>query len=202
MAFNCLSQILKIAFDYLENGAVQTVVLFKTRSKMAENNGATEDESSFLSLDQEIGAEPEHPGVAKLVINSTDNLRLVSSDDLMLLGDDIPIPIASTSTSPNNGNGQGEPIEEIGDTTEDEDMPSDDGPKAQNEDAESPTTGDTFVYKCVFCDRVLSASDDPRLLECLHNACGSCVKSKLEEQNDTASANNVRGETHNNKSKL
>lgn len=163
---------------------------------MAESNGATEDEPSFLSLDQEIGAEPEHPGVAKLVINSTDNLRLVSSDDLMLLGEDIPLSNASTSPNTNNGNDQGDIVEEIEDAAEDENMASDEEPKAQNEDAESPTTGDTFVYKCVFCDRVLSASDDPRLLECLHNACGSCIKSKLEEQNDTASANNVRGEMH------
>lgn len=154
---------------------------------MAESN---EDEANFLSL-QDIGAEPEHPGVAKLVINSTENLRLVSSDDLMLLGDDIPLSTASTSN-------ESEPEQEHVEAEEEQTpVEIDDSQKQQSEQsegAESPTTVDTFVYKCVFCDRVLSGSDDPRLLECLHNACGSCIKSKLEEQNDTALSNNVAGE--------
>lgn len=48
---------------------------------------------------------------------------------------------------------------------------------------ESPSTVDSFIFKCIFCDRVLTANDDPKLLECLHNACGSCVESKLYEEN-------------------
>lgn len=49
---------------------------------------------------------------------------------------------------------------------------------------ESPSTGENYIYKCVFCDQVLTATDDPKLLECLHNACGSCTNNKLYEQND------------------
>lgn len=55
-----------------------------------------------------------------------------------------------------------------------------------NEDSnvESPTTGENYVFKCVFCDRVLSGGDVPKLLECLHNACGTCINNKLFEQNE------------------
>ncbi|KAJ8937289.1 hypothetical protein NQ318_020339, partial [Aromia moschata] len=49
---------------------------------------------------------------------------------------------------------------------------------------ESPTTRESFTFKCVFCDRVLSAGDDPKLLECLHNSCSSCINSRLYEHND------------------
>lgn len=60
-----------------------------------------------------------------------------------------------------------------------------------NEDSnvESPTTGDSYVFKCVFCERVLNGGDAPKLLECLHNACGSCINNKLFEQNE----GNVKG---------
>ncbi|KAF5308881.1 hypothetical protein FQR65_LT00581 [Abscondita terminalis] len=46
---------------------------------------------------------------------------------------------------------------------------------------ESPTTGELFIYKCVFCERNLTAVDEPRLLECLHNACSSCINNKIYE---------------------
>ena len=36
--------------------------------------------------------------------------------------------------------------------------------------------------KCVFCQVTLTASEDPKLLECLHGACSSCVSTKLNEQ--------------------
>ncbi|KAI4463544.1 transcription intermediary factor [Holotrichia oblita] len=55
---------------------------------------------------------------------------------------------------------------------------------AEDRTTESPSTGENYIYKCVFCDQVLSATDDPKLLECLHNACGSCTNNKLYEQND------------------
>lgn len=49
---------------------------------------------------------------------------------------------------------------------------------------ESPTTGENYVFRCVFCERVLSAAEAPKLLECLHNTCGSCINNKLFEQNE------------------
>lgn len=68
----------------------------------------------------------------------------------------------------------------------------DDNSGHTNEDnnVESPTTGDNYVFKCVFCERVLNGSDAPKLLECLHNACGSCINNKLFEQNE----GNAKGE--------
>nr|XP_022912734.1 transcription intermediary factor 1-alpha isoform X2 [Onthophagus taurus] len=54
----------------------------------------------------------------------------------------------------------------------------------QERTVESPSTGDNFLHKCVFCERVLSANDDPKLLECLHDSCGSCVHGKLEDLNE------------------
>lgn len=50
--------------------------------------------------------------------------------------------------------------------------------------AESPTTGDNNLWsstKCVYCKQVLTGNDEPKLLECLHSACGACVKSKMNE---------------------
>lgn len=49
---------------------------------------------------------------------------------------------------------------------------------------ESPTTRESFTFKCIFCDRVLSANDNPKLLECLHNSCSSCIDSRLYEQGE------------------
>lgn len=54
----------------------------------------------------------------------------------------------------------------------------------EEQHVESPTTRESFTFKCVFCDRVLNANDDPKLLECLHNSCSSCINSKLYEHND------------------
>lgn len=54
----------------------------------------------------------------------------------------------------------------------------------ESSDVESPTTGENYVFKCVFCERVLSGADTPKLLKCLHNSCGSCINNKLFEQNE------------------
>lgn len=54
----------------------------------------------------------------------------------------------------------------------------------QERQSESPTTREGYVFKCIFCESVLTAQDGPKLLECLHNACSNCVNNKLYEQND------------------
>lgn len=41
----------------------------------------------------------------------------------------------------------------------------------------------TFISKCVFCSKTFTYDDDAKLLECLHAACASCVRSKLSDQN-------------------
>lgn len=70
--------------------------------------------------------------------------------------------------------------------------PKNDCPEASTQEesvertSESPTTGDNNAWcntKCVFCNNLVSGSDDPKLLECLHSACGSCVKTKMTETN-------------------
>lgn len=51
----------------------------------------------------------------------------------------------------------------------------------------SPTTGDEqplnpwLQVKCILCHLNLSANDEPKLLECLHAACGNCITSKVNE---------------------
>lgn len=51
---------------------------------------------------------------------------------------------------------------------------------------ESPTTGEGYVFKCAFCDQILTSNDEPKLLECLHNACTGCINSKIYDQYDGA----------------
>lgn len=51
----------------------------------------------------------------------------------------------------------------------------------------SPTTGDEqrlnpwLTVKCIFCNTLLTASEEPKLLECLHAACGNCITAKISE---------------------
>lgn len=57
----------------------------------------------------------------------------------------------------------------------------------EEQHVESPTnTAGVFAFKCVYCDRNLSAADNPKLLECLHNACTSCINGKLFENNESS----------------
>lgn len=64
---------------------------------------------------------------------------------------------------------------------------------AEERTSESPTTGDNInpwcSTKCVYCQQILSGCDDPRLLECLHSACGACIKSKISETNQEGTDN-------------
>lgn len=41
----------------------------------------------------------------------------------------------------------------------------------------------TFLSKCVFCGKVFTMGDDPKLLECLHAACTICVNNKISDHN-------------------
>lgn len=55
-------------------------------------------------------------------------------------------------------------------------------------EVESPTTGEAFTFKCVFCEQILTFSDGPKLLECLHNSCSNCISNKLYDQSIGVSA--------------
>jgi len=40
-----------------------------------------------------------------------------------------------------------------------------------------------FLSKCIFCSKVFTMRDDPKLLECLHAACTICVNNKISDHN-------------------
>ncbi|KAL0113294.1 hypothetical protein PUN28_012447 [Cardiocondyla obscurior] len=40
-----------------------------------------------------------------------------------------------------------------------------------------------FLSKCVFCSKVFTMGDNPKLLECLHAACTGCVNNKISDHN-------------------
>nr|XP_050847136.1 E3 ubiquitin-protein ligase TRIM33-like isoform X1 [Vespula vulgaris]XP_050847137.1 E3 ubiquitin-protein ligase TRIM33-like isoform X1 [Vespula vulgaris] len=40
-----------------------------------------------------------------------------------------------------------------------------------------------FLSKCVFCGKTFTIGDDPKLLECLHAACTTCVNNKITDHN-------------------
>lgn len=101
----------------------------------------------------------ENPSSEKEVIDSVENLN--ESNEMIC--EEV---IENTATEPSK-----DEVKDSNDSTD--------------ERVESPTTGEPYSFKCVFCDQVLSASDDPKLLECLHNACGSCIGQKIYEVSDT-----------------
>lgn len=59
-----------------------------------------------------------------------------------------------------------------------------DNKDCNEEHVESPTTGEAYTFKCVFCGQLLTPNDNPKLLECLHNACGNCLGHKICEISD------------------
>lgn len=52
-------------------------------------------------------------------------------------------------------------------------------------DQTSGTPNEVVATKCVFCSQVLTANDCPKLLECLHIACGQCVTTKFADVDRT-----------------
>lgn len=50
----------------------------------------------------------------------------------------------------------------------------------------------TLMSKCVFCGKTFTYGDDPKLLECLHAACGACVSSKLGDHHTSVDAEVLR----------
>ncbi|XP_015174099.1 PREDICTED: E3 ubiquitin-protein ligase TRIM33-like [Polistes dominula] len=43
-----------------------------------------------------------------------------------------------------------------------------------------------FLSKCIFCEKTFTIGDDPKLLECLHASCTTCVNNKIADQNTSA----------------
>lgn len=63
----------------------------------------------------------------------------------------------------------------------------------------SPTTGDEqplnpwTVVKCIFCQVSLTPSEEPKLLECLHAACGNCILAKVNEHRPLSGDADISG---------
>lgn len=63
----------------------------------------------------------------------------------------------------------------------------------------SPTTGDEqpinpwTVVKCIFCQVSLTPSEEPKLLECLHAACGNCILAKVNEHRPISGEADISG---------
>lgn len=63
----------------------------------------------------------------------------------------------------------------------------------------SPTTGDErplnpwTVVKCIFCQVSLTPSEEPKLLECLHAACGNCILAKVNEHRPISGEAEISG---------
>ncbi|EEB19753.1 conserved hypothetical protein [Pediculus humanus corporis] len=53
------------------------------------------------------------------------------------------------------------------------------------DEPDEPSSNPWSRVKCVFCQQILSPLYEPKLLECLHAACGVCVNSKLQDQEQT-----------------
>lgn len=61
----------------------------------------------------------------------------------------------------------------------------------------SPTVGGSALtgalwtsIQCVYCNKILVSPDvSPRLMECLHSACESCITSRLEEKTQSGETN-------------
>lgn len=51
----------------------------------------------------------------------------------------------------------------------------------QGDEETANTGGEPTPTKCVWCSENLTGNDLPKLLECLHVSCGSCIAQKFNE---------------------
>lgn len=49
-----------------------------------------------------------------------------------------------------------------------------------------------FLSKCVFCSKIFTLGDEPKLLECLHAACTTCVNNKISDHNTSVDVDVLR----------
>lgn len=62
----------------------------------------------------------------------------------------------------------------------------------------SPSTGEDnssswLNFKCVFCKTLLTSLESPKLLECLHAVCNSCLTSKIIANGSQENISNYSG---------
>lgn len=132
--------------------------------------GDPNEDISFMTMQQIGGSDERTNSVDKMLLNSSEEICIPHNDILGIHHIEGQVQVEKIVISEEKQAG------------------------VSNEEGnvESPSTGELFIYKCVFCERNLTAADDPKLLECLHNACGSCINNKLYEQTLTNLNSKVR----------
>lgn len=148
----------------------------------SESKEFLNDPNMMTDLDSSLNTT--HPSLGdNLFVPEGENLQMIDS----FLNNDVTMESTlSDSLSEQNT----EPTSEMPSEKEmEKESSSDNCNSNSNEEhhVESPTnTVEVFAFKCIYCDRNLSAADNPKLLECLHNACTGCINSKLFENNESS----------------
>uniref|UniRef100_A0A1B6EGQ1 Uncharacterized protein n=1 Tax=Clastoptera arizonana TaxID=38151 RepID=A0A1B6EGQ1_9HEMI len=130
-------------------------------------------EESIKSEEGKIGLGDEKGGLENEKNGSQNEKNLLEDDKIGLEDDKIllesdKIPLESEKIGLEEGNNSNvEGSEEV-------------TPSLSGVD-EQPVNPWSSV-KCIFCDVLLSSNEEPKLLECLHASCSSCVVAKLKEQ--------------------
>lgn len=136
------------------------------------------NDTSFLSSEHESEEpmdQPVDPPQDPLEIENSDN-NTSTQESLLTPAQDMMIDQLLSESNEENLENQKEQISKEAFSNSNE--------SSEEQHVESPTTRESFTFKCIFCDRILTANDNPKLLECLHNSCSSCVDSRLYEQSE------------------
>ncbi|XP_051863941.1 E3 ubiquitin-protein ligase TRIM33 isoform X2 [Drosophila albomicans] len=94
-----------------------------------------------------------------------EQLDSVASDVSVLPQNHLPSTAATTSTSSSSSSSVGNPCDSA----------------EKRSESNSSASAKFTLFKCVYCAQVLGINDRPKLLECLHVACGQCVNTKFSE---------------------
>lgn len=71
-------------------------------------------------------------------------------------------------------------------TEEDEELPQAAECTTEAENSQDQSEIKVSMSKCILCSKSFNAEDNPKLLECLHAACGACIDAKLSEHASTS----------------
>lgn len=153
----------------------------------SESKEFLNDPNMMTDLDSSLNTT--HPSLGdNLFVPGGENMQMIDS---FLNNESLNNDVTMESTLSDSLSEQNtEPTSEMPSEKEmEKESSSDNCNSNSNEEhhVESPTnTAGVFAFKCIYCDRNLSAADNPKLLECLHNACTGCINSKLFEHNESS----------------
>ncbi|KAL1506345.1 hypothetical protein ABEB36_005728 [Hypothenemus hampei] len=149
---------------------------------MAEPKLYPNDSNIFPDIN--AGLAPTQSDLRVNIFNSeSDNLQIIDS----LLNNESTSTVATPDLTDNSNeaptNSLTSNIQEQKDSEKENCISN-----LNDEHVESPsaTATEGFTFKCVYCDRSLGPIDNPKLLECLHNACTNCINGKLFENNESS----------------